>query len=113
MARVNESISMYSGEYKKIQDLIVDADSGNIPLNLTDFTAKFIIHNKGSVLVEKEIDSGIEILDIEGGLIEITLLPVDTANLSGTYSFEVKLDNNINQPSIVTLGRITITKVYS
>lgn len=113
MARVNESISMYSGEYKKIQDKIVDADSGNIPLDLTDFTAKFIVHNKGNVVIEKTLGDGIEITDAEQGLLEITLFPNDTKDLSGNFSFEVKLDNNVDQGSIVTLGRISITKVYS
>lgn len=114
MARVNESISMFSGESKVIRDLIVDADNNNIPLDLTNYNIKFIIHNKGNVVVEKTSQTGgVVKSDPTNGIAEIRLLPDDTDTLSGTYSFEVKVSNNSNENIIVTLGRITITKVYS
>lgn len=113
MARVNESISMYSGESRIIRDTILNADNNNEIMDLTGYTAKFIIHNKGNIVVQKDLTNGMEIQDPESGVIEIRLLPADTINLSGTYSFEVQLKRGIDERVIVTLGRISITKAYS
>lgn len=113
MARVNESISMFSGETKVIYDTIVDSDNNNTPLDLNGFSIKFLVHDKGEQKILKTIQNGgVVIEDASAGICKITLLPADTQNLSGNYSFEVRVTAG-NQSSIVTLGRLTITKVYS
>lgn len=113
MARVNESISMYSGESRIIQLSIKDQDNNGIPLNLTGFSIKFLVHLNGVTKILKEINNGITILNAQEGEIEIRLAAVDTIELSGAYLFEVKVTNPTNEDIIVTLGRMTVTKVYS
>ncbi len=113
MARTDKTISMYSGETKIIENTILDSDNDNIPLNLTGFDIKFIIHDKGIVKVIKTIqNNGIQVTSASEGKCRINLLPSDTHTLSGQYHFEVRVTSG-NQSSVVSLGRISITKSYS
>lgn len=113
MPRVNESISMYSGESRIIKLSIVDQDNGGIPLDLTNYNLTFLAHLNGVTKILKTESNGITILNPQTGQLEIRLSSADTRELSGTLLFEVKVTDINNEEVIVTLGRMTITKVYS
>jgi hypothetical protein len=113
MAKVNETISMYSGETRYINIAITDADNSNIPLNITDYQINFLAHMNGIPMIEKSIGNGVSVINAPSGTAQITLNTDDTKTLSGDFLFEVEVVSPADEVSIVTFGRMKITKAYS
>lgn len=85
---------MTRGDSKLLRLPILDTTSGE-PINLTGAkSVKWGLAKRvhGEVLVSKAIGDGIQITSPANGIIEITLDPTDTANLSpGEYYHEAQI----------------------
>jgi len=92
-------------------DLIRQAgDTGSIEfvvpalLPLTGMSAIFeVVNNVGTVIFTKETPTDI---DIDGQTITVNLANVDTAEISGQYSWELQI-NSLTE--IITIGKGTLT----
>lgn len=113
LTKVNETISMYSGETKYINIAITDADNNNIPLNITNFQINFLAHLNGTPVIQKNLGNGIIFTNASEGKVQLLLVTDDTKNLSGDFLFEVEAVSPTNEIAIVTFGRMKITKAYS
>lgn len=113
MAKINETISMYSGETRYINITITDGDNNNIPLNIANYNINFLAHMNGTPMIQKSIGNGITITSGAEGKAQIFLDTDDTKTLSGDFLFEVEAVSPADEVSIVTFGRMKITKAYS
>jgi hypothetical protein len=99
--------TMFSGDTKVIHVTAVESD--NTPLDLTDVDIAWILAKKvtAPVILNKTIGAGITVTDAVNGVFEITMDPLDTAALKGTYYQEVQIDDAGAISTIMT-GTVTI-----
>ncbi len=94
MTEVDQSFEMWAGNDIDLNFSIVDSTGSPVDLT-TATTLEWVLHadvQDGNPLIQKSIGSGITITNPGGGQFTITLLPADTATLSGNYYHECELN---------------------
>lgn len=97
--------TMYAGNRRVLKFAVTDEDNGGAPMDLTGRIVKFALARfdaegqplKANPLVDKRSDTSgdIVITSAVGGLVEVTLVPADTASLADAgetaYYFELEV----------------------
>ena len=100
----------YAGNTKDIQITIVDDTSA--PFNLSGCEIAWCLFTDDwEPLVRKSSANGsaeIEVTDEAGGIVEIHLIPTDTATLQGTYRHQCNVIDSYGYVETVTTGTISI-----
>jgi hypothetical protein len=100
--------SVIKGDTEQINVEINQADGTD--LDVTSLAAdqiQFKLYSGDTVLVTKNLTSGITIVDGDKGLIRVELTPTDTAALQGNYTFEVLVVPSGSQRFTVASGVIS------
>lgn len=106
-----QDFELFGGDTKVLMVNIVDEDTGE-PVDLTEI--KGIIWQVKRApgarlsLIEKNLDDGIELVDIINGEFKIFLDEEDTINLGGTYYHECDIINAVGSRATVLYGYVTI-----
>jgi hypothetical protein len=102
----NQIFEIYSNSTAKLNLTVSDGD-------LTGATINFLIHKNGMPKIKKSTSSGISITDGPNGKITIKIDPIDTAQYSGEFEYEIKVIDYLNDQYPATTGTITIKKSYA
>ena len=100
MSRKDQNFDMHSGDDKKLRFTITDETS------ITGATAIFMVKAGETESFRKTSSSGITV--IAPNIIEVPILPADTAALSGDYFFEVQMTDLFGYVSTVSTGKMTV-----
>jgi len=109
------SISMHSGDTRKLQVTIVDESSAAVDLTSASIIwalskkAADEVLPRGSAIVTKSIGDGITVIDAVTGRVDILIDSADTASLAGDFYHEMQLTLG-GSVSTVLYGTVTIVK---
>lgn len=112
MTAIGQNFIMSAGDTVAVDFTLTEAD-GVTPLDLTGASVKWRLARAvaGPALVSKDLSSGIVVTDAPGGLLTVTLLPDDTAELGGgRYYHEAEVTDAIADVSTVAVGTAVIRK---
>lgn len=103
------NFSMFRGDSKILQ--ITIKDLAGQPVSLAGLqSARWAMAPKitSAPVLTKSLGSGILIASESGGVLEVTLLPTDTQNLSGSYYHELEIIDVSGKVSTILTGNIEI-----
>ncbi|MDR7237106.1 hypothetical protein J2Y02_001717 [Neobacillus drentensis] len=103
----NQNFSMYAGDSKSII-IPVTKDDGS-PLNLTGAAVKWGVRKRESSTTNDILKES-PAITVSGSEITISLAPVDTETLTGSYYHECELTDQQGNVSTLFVGLVTITK---
>lgn len=110
---VNPPFSLIGGDIARITLTMMD---GSVPTNLTAMHLIWQLAQLPSkgIILDKELGSGITVIDGAGGIAEIRLDPADTKDLPvGNYYYELKMIDptlDPHEPYTVGSGYLTIVR---
>jgi len=116
MTDTNQNFSLRAGTTSTVQMTISDEGS---PLNLSGFTVKWATSRQLSsscfgevALIEKcSNDATLTIIDAVNGVVEFTLDPADTVDLTqANYEHQLTTIDAFDNEEVVTEGTMTIKK---
>lgn len=111
MVSTGQNATMVSGDTLVIQ--ITVTDETGTAVNLTDHDIDWILttsKNSSTPILSKAVSSGITITNAASGIFQVTMDPVDTADLHGDYWHEACITTPTLQKYTVTNGYITIER---
>ena len=102
-----QSLEVKSGDTLKLPITVVDS-AGN-PKDLTGVTATFIIARRvrSTALITKTVGAGIVLTTPLSGVLTVTIDPVDSDDLHGTYYFECEVTDLVGDIATIAYGFIT------
>ena len=107
MVQQNQNASLYSGT-DHILEITVYAADGTTPLDISG--AAFVwrlTDERDTVVIEKTVGDGIEIVDGAAGRCNITLGHAETARLVGQYPHHLKMTDASGRTVVVLTGELT------
>jgi hypothetical protein len=102
-------LSLYAGDSRNIIINVVDQNNTVVPL--FGATIEWVLaDNQGSILLTKQVGSGISIADSAKGQFVISITSNNTASLNGTYQHAARVTIPDGESSIVLAGTVTVAK---
>lgn len=104
MAKVNQDIKTYSGEYKQANFTVTgfdDLDDVNVEWTAGRTTDSTVLISKTTLDVE-----------IVGLTITVTINPADTTNLYGIYKHQLKIIDGGGNPDVVAEGMLRVLPAF-
>jgi hypothetical protein len=102
VATKNQNFTMYSGDTKILNFTVTMTGV------LTGSTIKWVLGKGSTIYITKTTISGINISGDK--TFTVTINPVDTASLYGTYLHEAEITDADGNVSTVAIGKVVITK---
>ena len=107
MAKENQNITTWKGDYRKIEFTVEDV------ANLTGCSAKWAMSaTANSVPLISKSSANPAQITISGLVITVILVPTDTDYLSGinagTYYHELEITDSSSNPSTAAIGTVTL-----
>lgn len=111
--RTTQHFETWQGDNDKLSFSLFDGSGA--PLDITGATVRWVLFKRpGDVLTLIEKDNagigGITVTNLSGGLLEVLLLPADTALLSGNFRHELQVTHVSGDINTVTTGYVCIQK---
>ena len=98
-----QDITFFSGDAAPVDVTLID-------INLTGASVQFSMYanvDSTTVLLYKDTNNGISVTDATAGKFTFTLSAAETTPLKGTYYYEIKVIDVLENPTTVTTGSIT------
>lgn len=110
MTAVNQNFTMFAGDTKELIISVTTPDGKTV--NLTGATLKWALKAGGgapvNALLKQSPSGGIVISDALGGVFRVTLNPVDTRNLTGSFAHIGELTDSGGNLSTILTGTMTL-----
>jgi len=103
-----QNVEIFRGKDKILNVSIVDDNNNPLPISGCLFTYVVYKPTTSSIKITKTIGSGINIVDMNSGIIEITLLPNDTKDLLGTYNHECEITTTSYKDDVIFTGQFIV-----
>jgi hypothetical protein len=109
MTKLNQDFQLVAGDWKEIVVPVTKKEDGSV-VNLTDATLRWIVSQRGRVLLEKtSIDGEILCPDPTTGILTIRVVKEDTISLPlGAYKHEVKMESGTGFVSTLLQGTLIL-----
>ncbi len=116
MPATNQNFSLFVGDALTVE---ITVSEDGTPVNLTGFTVKWSTSRldargcfSATPVIEKcSNESTLFFVDILNGVIEFTLVDVDTESLSpGNYHHQLIIVDGTGNPTVVTIGTMVLTR---
>jgi len=112
MTAENQHFEVFPGDSHKLVISIANYEDKLKPLNIAGASFTWILSKSpyNTAVLTKTSEDGIKIIDPNLGVIEVSLLPTDTAKLKRgmPYSHQLKLKDSLEKGSTVTTGRCDV-----
>lgn len=118
MVKKAQDDEFYANNLRTFRFTLTNEDDGGDPLDLTGLELKWAmsrvsedgVYSTKAVVEKCTEDSTITIIDAPNGIIELSLTPTDTENLSGIFYHQLEVFDGASSAIVVAEGTFTILR---